>query len=263
MRRRFTHALGIAVALVAIPGAAAPLGYPWLAAGTPASETLSQRIAPPPGFQRIPLARDHFGAWLRELPLMPSGAKVHLFTGAEKPDQRAQYAVVRLDVGARDLQQCADAVMRLRAEYLLARGAPIAFHPDGKHTLAFDPRAADPERKRFTRYLSQVFSDAGTASLAAELPKVTGPVLPGDVLIQGGHPGHAVLVLDVVADDHGKRRVMVGQSYMPAQEFHVLRNLADPQQGPWYDEAAIDGLFGLMTPEWPRGFKRTDVRRFP
>ena len=50
---------------------------------------------------------------------------------------------------------------------------------------------------------------------------------------------------------------------MPAQEFHVLRNLADAQQGPWYDEAALDSTVGLMTPEWPRGFKRADVRRFP
>ena len=109
--------------------------------------------------------------------------------------------------------------------------------------------------------LTRVFSDAGSASLQAELVPVRGPVQPGDVLIQGGHPGHAVQVLDV-AEGGGKRYLLLGQSFMPAQQLHVLKNLGVPALSPWFDEAELDHLPGLMTPEW-LPFARKDVRRFP
>jgi hypothetical protein len=206
-----------------------------------------------------------FGAWLRHLPLLPDGAPVRLFDGALKPRQDVHAAVVDLDVGARDLQQCADAVMRLRAEYLYAKHRPVAFHPDpGKPTtLAFDPATAGGDRARFQKYLVRVFADAGSASLQAELrPVARGDVRPGDVLIQGGYPGHAVLVLDVAEGGGGRRFVLLGQSYMPAQQFHVVRNLKpnSPSLSPWYDAADLEG--GLATPEW-RPFTWKDVRRFP
>jgi hypothetical protein len=44
---------------------------------------------------------------------------------------------------------------------------------------------------------------------------------------------------------------------MPAQEFHVLRNLASTS--PWYDAASL--ATGLQTPEW-RPFVARDLRRF-
>jgi hypothetical protein len=170
-------------------------------------------------------------------------------------------AVVAIDVGKRDLQQCADAVMRLRAEYLLAREQPqlIRFHPDpGRpRTLAYHGRT----RAEFNQFMIRVFSEAGSASLQAELEPVRGPVQPGDVLIQGGHPGHAVAVLDV-AEGGGRRYLLLGQSYMPAQQLHVLKNLGAPGVSPWFAEADLDRLPGLLTPEW-LPFRRADVRRFP
>jgi hypothetical protein len=89
------------------------------------------------------------------------------------------------------------------------------------------------------------------------LPVKQDPLAPGDVLIQGGYPGHAVIVLDAADAADGKRLVLLGQSYMPAQQFHVLVN---PAGGVWYDTAALDGG-GLKTPEW-RAFSRRDARRF-
>ena len=83
---------------------------------------------------------------------------------------------------------------------------------------------------------------------------------PGDVLIQGGYPGHALLVLDV-AEAAGKSYLLLGQSYMPAQQFHVVNNLLDPKLSPWFDGTALD-LGGVQTPEW-RPFRRVDARRFP
>ncbi len=229
--------------------------------GLKPTDDLAHRIKPPAGGTRPELPVTSFGNWLRHLPVFPAGSPVRLFNGELKRRQDVHEAVVVIDVGKRDLQQCADAVMRLRAEYLLARGKPqlIRFHPDpGRPTeLAYSGHT----REAFNKYLTRVFSDAGSASLQAELVPVRGPVQPGDVLIQGGHPGHAVQVLDV-AEGGGKRYLLLGQSFMPAQQLHVLKNLGVPALSPWFDEAELDHLPGLMTPEW-LPFARKDVRRFP
>ena len=82
-------------------------------------------------------------------------------------------------------------------------------------------------------------------------------VLPGDVFIQGGFPGHAVLVADVAQNGHGERMFLLVQSYMPAQDIHVLRNLTH-SESPWYP-ALMEGT--LKTPEWT--FLYSDLRRFP
>lgn len=81
--------------------------------------------------------------------------------------------------------------------------------------------------------------------------------IPGDVFIEGGHPGHAVLVVDA-ADEaaSGRRFVLLAQSYMPAQQVHVLRN---PRRAdPWFP---TDEQGPLVTPEWV--FPPAALRRFP
>jgi hypothetical protein len=242
---------------------------------------VAARIGAPPGARRRDVPAGGFGAWLRGLPLKPGWPAVHLYDGRPKGRQDVHHAGLDIDTGPRDLQQCADAVMRLRAEYLWSRGDPAAVHfrftSGHEASLArwlegqrprvqgsrvdWAPRApADRSYASFRRYLDVVFTYAGSASLETELLKVASPadVQPGDVFIQGGSPGHAVIVLDV-ADDPARRRTvfLLAQSYMPAQEIHVLRNPADPAGGPWYDAA-----FGevLETPEWT--FRKGDLRRF-
>jgi hypothetical protein len=152
--------------------------------------------------------------------------------------------------------------MRLRAEYLFAAGRTdeIRFHPDpGKpREIAW---SGGRRREGFDKYLVRLFADAGSASLQAELAPIGArAIAPGDVLIQGGYPGHAVLVLDAADGSDGRRFLLIGQSYMPAQQFHVVKNLGDAARSPWYDAAALDGA-GLRTPEW-RPFTRRDARHF-
>ncbi len=237
-------------------------GYPWRArSGAPADE-LSARIAPPPGATRVAVAAGSFGDWLRRLPLLPRDSPVRLYDGTRKPRQDVHEAVIDIDVGHRDLQQCADAVMRLRAEYLFAAGRfdEIRFHPQPGAARAIE-WTGGARRDGWDRFLVRLFAAAGSASLDAELPRARGAPLPGDVLIQGGYPGHAVLILDVAADASGHRYLLLGQSYMPAQQIHVLKNLGDARLSPWYDAAALNGA-GVATPEW-RPFKLRDWRRFP
>jgi len=45
---------------------------------------------------------------------------VYLYDGSVKRNQAAQFAVLDISTGNKDLQQCADAVMRLRARFLFA-----------------------------------------------------------------------------------------------------------------------------------------------
>ncbi len=55
------------------------------------------------------------------------------------------------------------------------------------------------------------------------------------MFIKGGFPGHAVLVTDVVVNRAtGERRFLLTQSYMPAQEIHVLINPAAADRSVWY-----------------------------
>ena len=253
------------------------------------------RIAPPRGFKRVSVPPDSFAFWLRRLPLKPKGSAVYLYNGQLKFNQRAHMAVVDIDIGKRDLQQCADAVMRLRAEYLYSRGRDRDIHFNftggtrvpfsrwkrgerprvrGRHVTWRLGAAAGRDRKNFKRYMRMIYAYAGTYSLARELrPVKLDDMRGGDVFIKGGFPGHAVLVVDVVENPAtGERRFLLLQSFMPAQNMHILKNPNSIFTSPWYklpggwsrsrtDGRSSDQPAGqLITPEWV--FAWTSLKRF-
>ena len=251
--------------------------YPWL--GDAPAGTIESRIPAPVGWRRVPATPDSFATWLRGLPVKPGRPEVRLFNGAKKWNQEAHHVVLEVDVGKRDRQQCADAVMRLRAEFQRQAGQErdICFRftdrtparwqdwkggmrPQlGSRKTTWEQHASPAgSYASFRRYLDIVFSYAGTLSLARELDKVADPrrIQAGDVFIQGGSPGHAVIVVDVAEDERGRRAVLLAQSYMPAQDIHVLRNPKTPEV-PWY---VIEGDDPLATPEWD--FPAGSLRRF-
>jgi len=280
VNRRYPNRWAVAVfLLLPIPsGVSAVPGYPWLQDQAGRESPLG-RIRPPSGYQRVFGEERSFASWLRGLPLRKPGTVVRLFDGREKSYQGGAFAVVDIDVGSRDLQQCADAVIRLRAEYLLQAGCASQISFDftsghdarwldwsaGRRPVVSGNRVswvtqnnADSSYTSFRGYLNSVFTYAGSFSLARQLQVVEDPstVLPGDVFIQGGFPGHAVLVADVAENALGERVFLLVQSYMPAQDVHVLRNLTG-RDDPWYP-ARKQGK--LQTPEWTFSF--SDLRRF-
>lgn len=246
----------------------------------PAGRTIASRFAPPAGYIRPSAPPGSFAAHLRGLPLKPPGSEVRLYDGRTKDAAGIYAAVVDLPIGSRDLHQCADAVIRLRAEYLMETGRPddIRFHLTNGFEAAYsrwrrgeriavrgnDARwtgvsLAETDDRDFWTYLETVFTYAGTASLEKELDAAPGddPEI-GDVFIRGGHPGHAVIVVDKAADPESGRTVfLLVQSYMPAQEIQVLVNPGDPRLSPWYASN-----FGnvLRTPEWT--FVSAERKRF-
>ncbi len=203
-----------------------------------------------------------------------------LYTGVKKARQDVHAAVIDIDVEKRDLQQCADAVMRLRAEWLWSIGAKdsIAFNYTGGGRVAYTRFAsgerpnedgkrwrrtaqADRSYAGFRRYMTNVFSYAGTYSLARELSSVPDGSMPriGDVIIKGGFPGHAVLVIDMIENAQtGEKRFLLAQSYMPAQDIHILKNPAAADGSPWY---AAPIVWPLVTPEWT--FASGSLKRWP
>jgi hypothetical protein len=240
--------------------------------------TLASRFKPPPGTQRISLDSLGFGHYLRHLPLKPNGSPVLLHNGLPKRRQGVHAAVIDMSLGPRDLQQCADAVMRLRAEFLFATGRQdeIAFRltngfkvewkrwRQGERVIVNGNQCrwaagAEPDEshRALLTYLDLVFTYAGTLSLSRELADAqVKPIEPGDVFILGGSPGHAMLVMDVARSADSRAYFLLAQSYMPAQEIHVVVN-PNTALGAWY---SLDGD-ALRTPEWT--FAWSDRRRWP
>lgn len=244
--------------------AAASPSYPWLQ-GAPVSATLEAAAPPPPGFRRLPAEAGSFAAWLRGLPMKPSGAPVRLYDGRLKWHQTYHAAVIDIDTGKQDLQQCADAIMRLRAEYLLAsrRASEIAFNYTNGQRVSYPGwlrrNGGGGDYNKFRRYMTAIFTYAGSYSLQREMaPAGVADMRIGDVFIQGGFPGHAVLVIDMAAHPAtGEKRFLLMQSYMPAQDMHVLKNPKSPDGTPWYP---LNFGEKLVTPEWI--FEAKDLRRF-
>lgn len=204
-------------------------------------------IPPPAGFFRKKTDSTTFGAWLRQVKLK-NDITVYLFNGAVKRNQHAQYAVLDIRTGKKDLQQCADAVMRLRAEYLYRYGRynDIVFYDNLKRAYCFQPPY---NRDNFENYLEKVFTWCGTLSLEKQLKPISNyaDIKAGDVFIHGGSPGHAVIVVDIAINERNEKVFLLAQSYMPAQDIHILQNPNDLHQSPWY---SLPGNEQLITPEW-------------
>ncbi len=200
----------------------------------------------PEGYKRVALPKKSFGAWLRTLSLKKDNT-VYLYDGTPKPNQAAQFAVLNISVGDKNLQQCADAIMRLRAEYLFYQQdfGNISFTDNEGGVYQFD---APYTQKRLALYLQKVFGMCGTASLGKQLLQVKMMNMQvGDVLIRGGFPGHAVIVTDMAENDEGEKIYLLAQSYMPAQDIHILKNLKNESASPWYP---LNTDLDIFTPEY-------------
>lgn len=231
--------------------------------------TLETRIKPPEGYERTTAERGSLTSYIRNLPMKPDGAEVMLYDGTPKGNQSAHAAVFAFDVGERDLQQCADSIIRVYAEYMYQAGKEekIAFHltngflmeyakwrqgyriqVEGNTVKWIKKTEADTSYESFRKYLNSVFTYAGTLSLSAEAKEISlEEVQVGDMFIQGGSPGHCVLVVDMARNEAGEFCFLLAQGYMPAQEFHVIRNPRHAEN-PWY--YASESNYPLETAQW-------------
>lgn len=246
----------------------------------PSGKTIAERFPSPTGFSRVKTANNSFAAYLQNFKLKPHGADVHYYNGKVKPNDDVYDAVLDIDVGNYDLQQCADAVMRLRAEFLYKQKRYDDIHFNftngfkadyskwqqgyrvkvkGDDCIWVKKAAPFTAYTSFREYMKLVFTYAGTKSLEKEMKAVSiDDMQIGDVFIKGGSPGHAVIVVDMAVNPKTKEKLFIlAQSYMPAQEIQILKNPMNPTLSPWYSTTFTGPLF---TPEWT--FQKNQLKRF-
>ncbi len=253
--------------------------YPWFAEleTPPATVSLATRFASPAPYERIAVEPGSFAAYLRGIPTRLDRATVHDYR--EREVWRAA-AVIALDVGSKDLQQCADTLIRLHAEWLWSRSHfdALAYHftsgdrssfvehvagrrlaVEGPKVVKIEAAPIPRDRAALHDWLEQVFMYAGTRSLAldSEAVPLEQPIAPGDMLLRPGSPGHVIMILDVAIRPGGDAIALIGEGSMPAQELHVLPG---PLAGAWFpfpagEDAAVD------VPGWGE-LHRSSLRRF-
>lgn len=255
--------------------------YKWIdrAAELPGLVPLERRFPTPEGLTRVEAPEGSFAQFLRGLPVRTDRTHVESYEGKRLGSPSA--AIVYLDVGEKNLQQCADSAIRLHAEWLWSKGEAesLRYHFTSGDPTAWSDWAAGErfrisgskvERRRsgarstsrdnFRDWLDIVFTYAGTRSLSRDSsPVEIADVQAGDFFVTPGSPGHAVVVLDVARSDDGQIYALLGQGFMPAQDFHVIEGSGSRvRDNVWWKLTPGEPI---DTPSWD-AFEPDTLRRF-
>ena len=233
---------------------------PWVFIN-PEGMTLLTRFNTPEGYFRTEALENSFAEFVLNYPLKEDGAQVFLYNRTPSPYQICNMAVFDLPIENVDLQQCADSVMRFYAEYYWNQGCAdqLSFY----YTTGFVSDYAswregyrvqyaenqfswvasagyEDSYSRFVAFLRHAFTFAGTRSMDYyEAYTITmDEVEIGDVFLEGGSPGHVVMVVDICYDEQGRKAFLLADGHTPAQDFHVMKN-ALHEDNPWYYEEEI------------------------
>ena len=177
------------------------------------------------------------------------------FKGQPVSYQAKHFSIINYDIGTRDLQQCADALMRLRAEFLFSKNrfSEIGFHftsgdfysfddycngkrpvPKGNDVVFISSSSHPKNAQSLRKYLDIVYTYAGTISLAKELKNAAAFNI-GTVVITPGSPGHCFIITDEATTSSGKKLYKLVEGYTPAQSIYVLKNTGDTSLEYWHE----------------------------
>jgi hypothetical protein len=196
------------------------------------------------------------------------------YRGEPISNQWKHYAVLPFDVGRADLQQCADALIRIRAEFLFAenRFSEISFRFTSGERYSYEsylagrrPAASSSRNAVYTvapssnnheslrKYLDIVYTYTNTIALERDLLPAKDFAV-GTVVVHGGSPGHCFLVIDEAINEKGQKVFKLAEGYMPAQTIYILKN---PEDGtPWH----LLSKSRITTASYD--FKSFELRRF-
>lgn len=220
------------------------------------SLTIKSRVNVPEGYGRTNYPKGSFEDYLRHYKLKPFGSKIINYDDTEYFWQRGHIGILEVPVPKNGLQQCADALIRIRSEFLWDnnRKDEIGFNFTSGHYCSWKKYAegyrpkingskvsfhkiasADSSRDNFYKYLNLIYTYSGTLSLYHELEAIKAKDLKiGDMLIKGGSPGHIVMLCDEAINDKGEKLFLLFQGNTPAQSVHLVKNLEDSTISPWY-----------------------------
>ncbi len=220
------------------------------------SLTIGSRVNLPIGYHRVAVKQGSFQAYLRDYKLKPFGSKIINYDTSEYFWQDGHIGILEVAVPKNGLQQCADALIRIRSEYLWKqnRKAEIGFNFTSGHYCSWQHYAegyrpkiegnqvsfhkvaqANHSEANFYKYLNLIYMYSGTLSLYNELQPIADSDLKiGDMLIKGGSPGHIVMIGDKAVNSKGDAIYLLFQGNTPAQSVHLVKNLEDQSISPWY-----------------------------
>lgn len=241
-------------------------------------KTLETRINVPAGYFREKVDDLSLTSYLRNFALKDDDANVYLYNGKKKRNQASHIAIMDLPLENKDLQQCADSIMRVYAQYFYEtkQYERISFHfvsgfeanyvkwregysikVNGNNVTWYKTNEDHTTDESFINYLHMVFSYASTLSLEQESSAIDiKDIQTGDIFIKGGSPGHTVMIVDVCVNDKGEKAYLLAQGYMPAQQFEILRNPLH-EEDPWYYTHEFS--YPLKTPEYT--FEKDSLKR--
>ncbi len=221
------------------------------------SLTIKSRVNVPEGYTRVAYPKGSFHEYLRNYILKPFGTKIINYDNSEYYWQFGHIGVLEIPVPKNGLQQCADALIRIRSEYLWnnVRKEEIGFNFTSGHYCSWSKYAEgyrpkingnkvtfyktatkNYSKENFYKYLNLVYMYSGTLSLYNELTRIGSAknLKIGDMLIKGGSPGHIVMICDEVVNNKGDKLYLLFQGNTPAQSVHLVKNLEDSTISPWY-----------------------------
>ena len=224
----------------------------------PDKNSIKERLYPPEDYIWVEEKAGSFGEYLEKHKLKNYNSPILKYDGTEIATQNLHEAIFDIDIGSKDLQQCADAFIRLRAEYLFKSKNfdEIKFHftsgdlmtwndykngvravVNGNNVSFRKTQNLDDSYENFRKYLDLIFTYAGTISLNKETKPVlkTSDLKSGDILITAGSPGHIVFIAGVAENKEGKRLFLLAVGFTPAQSIHLLKNPINKNISPWYE----------------------------
>ncbi len=224
----------------------------------PDSLTIKARVKIPEGYKRVIYPEGSFQQYLRNYKLKPFGAKIINYDESEYFWQFGHIGILEIPVPKNGLQQCADALIRVRSEYLWNsdRKDEIGFNFTSGHYCSWKQYAAgyrpkitgnkvsfhktataNHSKENFYKHLNLIYTYSGTLSLYNELPRINDikKLQLGDMLIKGGSPGHIVMICDEAVNAKGEKLYLLFQGNTPAQSVHLVKNLEDSSISPWYE----------------------------
>lgn len=242
---------------------------------------LKNRFPAPEGYTMARYPSSSFSSYLQNLLLQPVGTPIKYYDGSTREIDNQHIAVINNPIGNQNLHQCADAIMRLRAEYLWSQRkyneikfnfvngfeAQYSRWIKGERIVVngnkcFWKTTNEPSNtfNDLQQFLKMVYIYAGTLSLEKELTAVAiENIEVGDVFIVGGSPGHAVIVVNKAVSATNPKDIIIclAQSYMPAQETHLL-GCNDFKEKAWFRVDLTQNEF--KTPDWL--FNTHHLKRF-